>query len=312
MSDSCIGNINTTLTELQELMILVEKSYPEVPSILCKISLEKGEKLCEQLRNLSFSETEVSEKIEEVCVPISDVIGFVDDSSEEVSAEDDATIIPVDLCQETEPMIVEPEETASVSSEIVDIEPILGVEPERDETLEVESSFTISWDTAEEDFCLFDCVKDINGSSNIEEEDQCDDISVDDATEELPVLSDDVNVVAIEDHGSEDTVAEVLPEEPVEVSDGENFSEDDESDKEREIKTFSGKELQKIMSINDRFLFRRELFDGDDDEMNATFEDLNHISSYEESLTYLHTRFDWDFESEAVELLCMLLKQRFE
>ena len=72
------------------------------------------------------------------------------------------------------------------------------------------------------------------------------------------------------------------------------------------------RELQKMMSINDRFLFRRELFDNDGDLMAQTIEELNHITSYEESLTYLQNRFAWDFESEAFELLRSLLQQRFE
>ena len=52
MLDSRIEHINATLAELTELMQLVSESYPEVPAILCKISLEKGESLCEELRAL--------------------------------------------------------------------------------------------------------------------------------------------------------------------------------------------------------------------------------------------------------------------
>ena len=53
MLDSRIEHINATLAELTELMQLVAKSYPDVPAILCKISLEKGEQLCEELRTLN-------------------------------------------------------------------------------------------------------------------------------------------------------------------------------------------------------------------------------------------------------------------
>ena len=53
MLDSRIEHINATLAELTELMQLVSESYPEVPAILCKISLEKGESLCEELRALN-------------------------------------------------------------------------------------------------------------------------------------------------------------------------------------------------------------------------------------------------------------------
>ena len=40
MLDSRIEHINATLAELTELMQLVSESYPEVPAILCKFSLE--------------------------------------------------------------------------------------------------------------------------------------------------------------------------------------------------------------------------------------------------------------------------------
>ena len=82
---------------------------------------------------------------------------------------------------------------------------------------------------------------------------------------------------------------------------------------------------QRIQDIRDFFGIKMIIKIGvetfDDDfrnrvlNKNATFqtiEELNQITSYEESLTYLQNRFAWDFESEAFELLRSLLQQRFE
>ena len=69
MLDSRIEHINATLAELTELMQLVSESYPEVPAILCKISLEKGESLCEDPALNTVKETitmveQTAEKVE--------------------------------------------------------------------------------------------------------------------------------------------------------------------------------------------------------------------------------------------------------
>ena len=51
-------------------------------------------------------------------------------------------------------------------------------------------------------------------------------------------------------------------------------------------------DFRKAFSLNDRFRFRRELFGGNEEKMNKAISDLNDLSSYEESVTYLNKVYD--------------------
>lgn len=356
MSASNIDSINTTLTELRELMALVEKNYPDVPSILCKISIEKGEKLCDLLRNLTsegvsgiaMPETIVAEDVRETVptqeceleIPIAELIETAE--PEAVAGSEDAEVFAETeevVGAEVDEMDVEEADVCLDSEAETETE----VEPETDDvtvTTDGEEPFVLAWDTSDEDFCLFDRVPTAGSQEPAEEEPIVAIVEAEVETEAEDAISeptdmeaetevgepecpceedaDESEEEAIDNFSDEETQPEeepldaqeaIAPEQSTEEVEEEDLLADED---EGRIKTFEGKELQKMMSINDRFLFRRELFDGDGEEMNATIEDLNHITSYEASLAYLHTRFEWDFESETVELLCMLLRQRFE
>ena len=77
-------------------------------------------------------------------------------------------------------------------------------------------------------------------------------------------------------------------------------------EKERELK-----DIRKLMSLNDKFRFRRELFVNSDEVMNNTLEALNEISSFEESVAFLQDQFGWDIENNepAVEFFNILEKR---
>ena len=77
-------------------------------------------------------------------------------------------------------------------------------------------------------------------------------------------------------------------------------------EKERELK-----DIPKLMSLNDKFRFRRELFVNSDEVMNNTLEALNEISSFEESVAFLQDQFGWDIENNepAVEFFNILEKR---
>ena len=197
------------------------------------------------------------------------------------------------------------------------------------------SSPVFSWDATDEEFCLFDRIPEMQDSERTDDilpQSYCEVSRGSSGSEEsrekkdIPLLDKIVagnqeDAVSPEEKEG-DSLSEYHSEEMITVSGEENsLDEKPESDVPEEgIETIvhseeskpDYRELQKMMSINDRFLFRRELFDNDGDLMAQTIEELNHITSYEESLTYLQNRFAWDFESEAFELLRSLLQQRFE
>ncbi|MDD4115842.1 MAG: hypothetical protein PHG27_09680 [Massilibacteroides sp.] len=69
-------------------------------------------------------------------------------------------------------------------------------------------------------------------------------------------------------------------------------------------------DLWKSFSLNDRFLFRRELFGGNDAKMSKTIGDLNALSSFEEAISYIR-ELNWDPENEVVADFTSRLEKRF-
>ena len=70
-------------------------------------------------------------------------------------------------------------------------------------------------------------------------------------------------------------------------------------------------DFRKAFSLNDRFRFRRELFGGNEEAMNRAIENLNALSSYEESVAYLSDTLKWDIENTSVADFIRLLEKRF-
>ena len=70
-------------------------------------------------------------------------------------------------------------------------------------------------------------------------------------------------------------------------------------------------DFKRAFTLNDLFLFRRELFKGDDALMHNTIDHLNQIETLNESLTYLQCEFSFDLESQTVKSFVSLLEKRF-
>ena len=70
-------------------------------------------------------------------------------------------------------------------------------------------------------------------------------------------------------------------------------------------------DFKKAFSLNDRFRFRRELFNNNEQQMEQAINDLNGIQSYEESINYLNSVLKWDMENQAVKDFILLLEKRF-
>ncbi len=326
MLDSRVEHINATLSELVDLMQLVTKSYPEVPAILYKIALEKGEAFCDELRALST--------VKEPVRPI-EATAVLTGSEESLHTAE---------CENEEPLF-----TADVS--VVEVECGCAAEatsPDADEeVVDKKVSMPFSWDTTEEEFCLFDRVPEmkttVDEAPAVPEEGAATD-NEPESEEKTPTESGAEELVTESEHEEDVTLcesnpevensdAEPLPQETAAEASVEECQEQEEAEMPHEEtpavvtaevveteepvapvekKTPLYRELQKMMSINDRFLFRRELFDNDGELMGKTIDELNEITSYEESLAYLHNHFNWDFESETVDLLRSLLQHRFE
>lgn len=70
-------------------------------------------------------------------------------------------------------------------------------------------------------------------------------------------------------------------------------------------------DFRKAFSLNDRFRFRRELFGGDEEKMNRAIRDLNELTTYEDSISYLHHQLQWNVDDAAVADFILLLEKRF-
>lgn len=71
------------------------------------------------------------------------------------------------------------------------------------------------------------------------------------------------------------------------------------------------KDIRNIISLNDRFRFRRELFFNDDEKMSATIQYLNETDSYKDAFEYLQNQYDWDLENETVSDFMIIVEKRF-
>ncbi len=70
------------------------------------------------------------------------------------------------------------------------------------------------------------------------------------------------------------------------------------------------KDLNKLINLNDRFKFSRELFNNDMNLYSETIEKLNNISSFENAKKIISS-FSWDDENETVIHFVELLTKKF-
>jgi hypothetical protein len=64
------------------------------------------------------------------------------------------------------------------------------------------------------------------------------------------------------------------------------------------------------IGLNDKFLYVRELFDGNNELYNTTIQHLDAASSLNEALGYVHRNFKWNQENETVQKFIHLIYRR--
>lgn len=70
-------------------------------------------------------------------------------------------------------------------------------------------------------------------------------------------------------------------------------------------------DIRQAISLGDRFLFQRELFAGNGEQMQQALDDINELYTLEEAINYIKENFNWDSESTAAALFENVLKRRF-
>jgi hypothetical protein len=71
------------------------------------------------------------------------------------------------------------------------------------------------------------------------------------------------------------------------------------------------KDIFSAISLNDRFLFIKELFDNDSVLFQNTIEILNSSGSFNPAVQYLDSQFHWDFNEPMVQKLLDLVHRRY-
>ena len=70
-------------------------------------------------------------------------------------------------------------------------------------------------------------------------------------------------------------------------------------------------DLRKAFSLNDRFLYRRELFGGNEESMSKVIAVLNSKESLKDSISFLDEKLHWDFSNPTVKNFVKILELRF-
>jgi hypothetical protein len=69
-------------------------------------------------------------------------------------------------------------------------------------------------------------------------------------------------------------------------------------------------DIKAAINLGDRFLFIKELFNGNADEFNQTIQDLNSIQSYDEAIKLLG-KYDWDEENATVTYFQSIIQRKY-
>lgn len=70
-------------------------------------------------------------------------------------------------------------------------------------------------------------------------------------------------------------------------------------------------DIRQAISLGDRFLYQRELFGQNAELMQRTLTEINELKSFDEAMTYIGSRFQWDTENNSYQQFIVSLHRRF-
>ncbi|MDO5571800.1 MAG: hypothetical protein Q4F97_10120 [Bacteroidales bacterium] len=68
-------------------------------------------------------------------------------------------------------------------------------------------------------------------------------------------------------------------------------------------------DIRKLLTLNDRFLFQRELFRGDVGMLNYVLNEINGIETLDDALDFISKKFNWNPEAEGVDQFIELVER---
>ena len=85
----------------------------------------------------------------------------------------------------------------------------------------------------------------------------------------------------------------------------------DQKDVSSKLKSKPIKDINTAIGLNDKFVFIRELFNGDKNQFSETIQLLNNFDTFDNAVGYLKDSFTWDFEDPNVERLIELVRRKY-
>jgi hypothetical protein len=81
--------------------------------------------------------------------------------------------------------------------------------------------------------------------------------------------------------------------------------------KHSDLKKSPSDNIEKLIGINDKYLFTTELFDNNNTLYLDTINILNRFDTYEQASNWLNSKYDWEEDNQAVLALTELLKSYY-
>lgn len=152
-------------------------------------------------------------------------------------------------------------------------------------------------------------IEELQSRPYVEMEDEDEDFEV----EEQPIEEEEVVAKEV---AEEPVVEEPVVEEPKAEEPQQELFEEPVAEKEPAAPKamLYGKPVDDIrlaISLGDRFLYQRELFGQNAELMLRTLTEINELHSFDEAMTYIGSRFQWDTESNSYQQFIVSLHRRF-
>lgn len=312
------------LSQLRDLLIVIERGGDKSPDVLYKLAIEKSQKitqLVEQWRNEAAPS--------QVEVPAEYALWLDGKTEEEAAVEPQAELeeqsIDIEPISMPEPEaddeyvapFVEdtmPAQQPEVEEEAIDIEETPAVEmvveePEVPAELveEKEPELEVVEFAEESDKEVVDFVEDTPEEAFVEDDVEVVEFDADD--DKYGFVEDDDDMAVVDEE-------QQLDDEDIEEQDLYNRGEPLDSDTAVTVGEMmsvrQAKELRKALSLNDRFRFRRELFGNSDINMNDTLNLLDTMSDLAEAREYLLQDLGWSTDDPVVQEFLTLVERHFK
>jgi len=85
----------------------------------------------------------------------------------------------------------------------------------------------------------------------------------------------------------------------------------DKQDVSSKMKSKPITDINSAIGLNDKFVYVRELFNGNKDQFVETIQLLNNFDTFENALGYLKENFKWDYEEPIVVKLVELVRRKY-